>query len=66
MFICKKKVTWANWQFSVLKLACVAIGILLGAYLAGFWFSILWLVWVVAVVFSVWTLALWLKSMKKK
>ncbi|MBW2991218.1 TFIIB-type zinc ribbon-containing protein [Candidatus Woesearchaeota archaeon] len=64
--ICGKKITWANWQLGILKWACIAIGVLLGAYFAGFWFSILWLVWVVAVVFSVWALAIWLGSMKKK
>ena len=38
---------------------------LLGAYFPGFWWGIWWLVWVVAVVFSVWALAIWLGSIKK-
>lgn len=64
--ICAKKVTWTNWQLGILKWACIAIGILLGAYFAGFWQSIIWMIWSIAVVFCVWALAIWLKSMKKK
>ncbi|KYK26766.1 hypothetical protein AYK26_04805 [Euryarchaeota archaeon SM23-78] len=66
MFICKQKVSWANWQLGIMKIACIAIGILLGAYFTNFWASIWWLVWVVAIVFAVWALAIWLNSMKKE
>ena len=66
VFICKKEVTWANWQLSILKIATFALGVLFGAYFAGFWQSIIWLVWVVFVVFVVWVLVIWLNSMKEK
>lgn len=66
MFTLKKEFTWKGWQFSVLKLAMVAIGILLGIYFKEFWLSIWWLVWVVAVVFVVLAMAMGLKSMRKK
>ena len=66
MNLCTKEFTWKGWQFSVLKTAMTAIGILLGVFFANFWLSIWWLVWVVAVVFSVWSLTFLIKSMKKK
>lgn len=66
MFICKREFNWKGWQFSILKLAMVALGILLGVYFTNFWLSIWWLVWVVAVVFTVWAMAMGLKALKKK
>ncbi|MBU1198760.1 MAG: hypothetical protein KKF46_06200 [Nanoarchaeota archaeon] len=66
MFILNREFTWKGWQFSVLKLAMFAIGILIGVYFVGFWKRIWWLVWVVAVVFTVWAVAMALKALKKK
>nr|MCK4929829.1 TFIIB-type zinc ribbon-containing protein [Nanoarchaeota archaeon] len=66
MSICTRKYTWKAWQFSVLKMAMFALGILFGTYFAGFWKNILWLVWVVAVVFTIWAMVMGLKALKKK
>ena len=65
MSICTRKYSWNGWQFGVLKLAMIAFGILLGAYFAGFWKKILWLVWVVFILLAVWSLVIWCDSMKK-
>ena len=66
MSLYNKKYTWKGWQFGVLKLACVALGVLLGVYFVDFWRSIFAVVWIVLVVFMVWALAMGVKSMRKK
>lgn len=30
-----RKVSWANWQFGLLKIAMISFGILLGVYFSG-------------------------------
>lgn len=66
MCILNKEFTWKGWQFSVLKLAMLSFGVLLGTYFAGFWNNILWLVWIVAIVFTVWAGVMGIKCLKQK
>ena len=66
MSICTREYTWKVWQFGVFKWSMITFGILVGAYFAGFWKKILWLVWIVFIVLTVLTLIIWFNSMKKK
>lgn len=61
-----KKVQWATWQFSVLKLSMISFGIILGSYFAGFWKPLLLPLWVVFVVTAVWVSMMWLSAVRKK
>lgn len=60
-----KQVSWANWQFSLLKISVMALGIILGATFAEFWRPLLWLVGLVFVVTAIWVTILWLRAMIK-
>lgn len=61
-----KKVSWAAWQFSVLKLSMISFGIILGSYFAGFWKPFMWLLWVVFVATAVWVSVMWFSALGKK
>lgn len=61
-----KKVQWATWQFSVLKLSMISFGIILGSYFADFWKPIMWLVWAIFLVTVVWGSVMWLSAVRKK
>ncbi len=56
-----KKMSWATWQFSVLKVAMISFGILIGSYFADFWKPLLPVVWVVFIITVVWVSVMWLK-----
>jgi hypothetical protein len=58
-------VTWRGWQFSVLKLSLIALGIVLGTVFAEFWRPYLWLVGLVFVVTAVWTGIMYIQGMSK-
>lgn len=60
-----RQVSWANWQFGVLKLSMLALGIVLGAVYSGFWTPYLWLVGLVFVITSVWVTVIWLRAMRR-
>ena len=59
-----KRVRWANWQFGVLKISTLAIGIILGAMYSDFWRPLLWLVGLVAIITGVWATAIWIRAMR--
>ena len=50
----KGKVGLKAWNYSVLKVALIGIGILLGVYLVDFWRQYLTLVWIITVVTLIW------------
>lgn len=60
-----RRVSWAAWQFSVLKLSMVSFGIILGSYFAGFWKPLLLPLWAVFVVTAVWAGVMWLNALRK-
>jgi len=60
-----RKVPWATWQFGVLKLSMITLGIVLGAIFADFWRPYLWLVGLVFVITAVWVTVIWLSAMRK-
>lgn len=60
-----RRVSWATWQFSVLKLSMVSFGIILGSYFAGFWKPLLLPLWAVFVVTAVWAGVMWLNALRK-
>ncbi len=60
-----RTVFWANWQFGVLKLAMLALGVIIGACFADFLKPWLWLVGLVFVASTIWVTALWVKAMRK-
>ena len=57
-----KKVQWATWQFSVLKLSMVTFGIILGSYFAGFWKPLILPLGAVFIASSVWASVMWLQQ----
>ena len=61
-----KKVHWATWQFSVLKLSMISFGIILGSYFAGFWKPLLPAVWVVFIITVILSTMMWLSAVRKK
>ena len=61
-----KKVQWATWQFSVLKLSMISFGIILGSYFADFWKPLLLAVWVVFIITVILSTTMWLSAVRKK
>ena len=53
-------------QFSVVKISAAAFGLLIGYYFADFWKPLVWLVWVVFIIASIWASLMWFKEMGKK
>ena len=60
-----RTVPWANWQFGVLKLAMLALGIIIGAWFADILKPYLWLIGLVFLVTTTWVTALWVRAMRK-
>jgi len=60
-----RQVPWANWQFGILKLSMIALGIILGAIFAEFWKPYLWLVGLVFVITAVWATVIWLRAVSR-
>ncbi|MBI3036752.1 hypothetical protein HYY73_03295 [Candidatus Woesearchaeota archaeon] len=61
-----KKVRWATWQFSALKLSMISFGIILGSYFAGFWKPLLPAVWAVFTITVILSTMMWLSAVRKK
>ncbi|MBI2176350.1 hypothetical protein HYU40_03300 [Candidatus Woesearchaeota archaeon] len=61
-----RRVSWATWQFSVLKLSMISFGIILGSYFAGFWKSLLPAIWVVFIITVILSTMMWLNAIGKK
>ena len=59
-----KRVRWANWQFGVLKISTLAIGIILGQCTLISGGRLLWLVGLVAIITGVWATAIWIRAMR--
>jgi hypothetical protein len=59
------RVTWAGWQFSVLKWSLISLGIVLGSMFAELWRPYLWLLALVFVTTSVWTGVMYFQGMNK-
>jgi hypothetical protein len=60
-----RSVPWETWQFGLLKIAMISVGILLGVYFTEFLKALLPGIWVVAVVTSVWVTAIWFQAIKQ-
>jgi putative Mn2+ efflux pump MntP len=60
-----RSVPWANWQFGVLKIAMLALGILIGAYFADFFKPYLWLIGLVFLAMTTWVTIMWVRAMQK-
>ena len=58
-------VVWANWQFGVLKLAMLALGIMIGAYFTDFLKPYLWLFGLVFLATATWVTILCVRAMQK-
>jgi len=65
MNLLNRKIPWANWQFGVLKIAVLCLGILLGVYFTEFWRPLLPVIWIVGVVTAIWVTVIWLRAMKQ-
>jgi hypothetical protein len=59
-----RTVPWANWQFGVLKLAMLALGVIIGAYFANVVQPYLWLVGLVFFSSTTWVTAMWIRAMR--
>ena len=59
------QIPWANWQFGVLKIAILCVGILFGVYFTEFWKPLLPGIWGAAVVSTIWVTVIWLRAMKR-
>lgn len=64
-WIYRTRVTWAGWQFGVLKWCQVALGVILGAAFADFWKPYLWLVGLVFVATAVWAGVMYFRGMSR-
>jgi hypothetical protein len=62
--ILTRRVSWANWQFGPLKLAMLALGIVVGAYFADLWKSYLWLAGLIFVILATWVTMMWMGAMR--
>ena len=62
-WVYRRRVTWAGWQFGVLKWCQVALGVLLGAAFADFWKPYLWAVGAVFVATAVWAGVMYVRGM---
>lgn len=60
-----KRINFANWELSLLKLSALGLGIILGSYFADFWKPILWFVWIIFILTGIWITIIWIKEMKK-
>jgi hypothetical protein len=60
-----RKIPWATWQFGVLKIAMLSLGILFGVYFTEFWRPLLALIWIVGVVTTIWVSVIWLRAMRQ-
>jgi hypothetical protein len=60
-----RTVVWANWQFGVLKLAVLALGIMIGVYFADFLKPYLWLCRLVFFFTGTWVTIIWVRAMQK-
>lgn len=60
-----RTVVWANWQFGVLKLAMLALGIVIGAYFADFLKPYLWLIGMIFLATTTWVTIMWIRAMQK-
>lgn len=59
-----KQVPWSNWQFGLLKLAMLALGIILGAMFPEFRRPLLWPLGIIFLITAVWVTILWLRVMR--
>jgi hypothetical protein len=60
-----RTVPWANWQFGVLKLAMLTLGIIIGAWFADILKPYLWLLGLVFLATTTWVTALWVRAMRQ-
>jgi len=60
-----RKLVWANWQFALLKLSMLSLGIIIGACFADLFKPYLWLLGVVFLITTVWVTVLWLRAMRQ-
>jgi hypothetical protein len=60
-----RRITLANWQFGPVKFSTLSLGVIVGAYFADFWKPHLWLVGLVFVVSTLWSVVLWLEALKQ-
>jgi len=60
-----RTVPWANWQFGVLKVAMLCLGIMIGAYSADLLKPYLWLVGIIFLATTVWVTIMWDRAMRK-
>jgi putative Mn2+ efflux pump MntP len=60
-----RTVPWANWQFGVLKLAMLALGVMIGAYFADFFKPYLWLVGLIFLATTIWVTIMWVRAMRE-
>jgi hypothetical protein len=59
-----RRVAWANWQFGLLKLSMLALGIILGAMFPGFWKPWIWPLGVVFLITAAWVTILWFRAIR--
>jgi len=60
-----RQIPWENWQFGPVKVSTISLGVIVGAYFADFWKPHLWLVGVVFLASSLWSLSLWLNAVRQ-
>ena len=60
-----RTVPWANWKFGVLKVAMLALGIVIGASFADFLKPCLWLVGLIFLATTIWVTIMWVRAMRK-
>ena len=60
-----RTVVWTNWQFGVLKLAMLALGIMIGAFFAEFLKPYLWMFGLVFLASTTWVTIMWVRAMQK-
>ncbi len=65
MNILTRTVLWTNWQFGVLKLAMLALGIMIGVSFADFLKPYLWLFGLVFLATTTWVTIMWVREMQK-
>jgi hypothetical protein len=65
MNLLTRRVPWATWQFGLLKLAMLALGIILGALFAESWRPWLWPIGLLFLVTAVWVTVLWPGALRR-
>lgn len=65
MNILTKRISWAYWQFGLLKLCTISFGIILGSYFADFWRPIISFVWIIFIVTYVLAIWMWFREARK-